>query len=493
MSASTSKKERLIAREQGNDKKAIAAEALAAKKAKEKRKWTLGVIIVAVVLAVIFFINSSFLVNNSTALTIGDEKYDAGAVSYHMGSQFYTWANQYGSYVDLLGLDTSAGIAGLAAQSCPLTNDGTWLDYFAGAGEQEMLQIKVLCDYAEKNGITLTEEEIASVDANLEETASYATLMGFGSEENFYKTNYGQAVTPEIAREESLRGTLANKVITEFTSSQEYTDAQLEEQYKSFGGEYDFYSYSYYYTETKADADAVLAAYNKAEGDDVKAKLDEAVKAVDADVKAVHSDNVQAASLSGAYKSWLMEQSKAGEATIAEGNAEDYYVVVFREHNDNHYKLANIRHILVKADASEDGSYSDEAKAAAKKEAEEILKQWESGAKTEDSFAALANELSEDGGSNTNGGLYENVTRGQMVKEFDEFCFAGHTPGTTGIVYGESAVYAGYHVMYFVGEGDLYSNLLAKDSLNTAALENLIAELSEGITSQRGFGFRFIG
>ncbi len=493
MSASTSRKERQIAREQGMDKKAIAAEAMAAKKATEKRKWTLGIVIVAVVLAAVLFINSSFLVKNTTAVTIGDEKYSAGAVSYHMGAQYYTWANQYAGYTELLGLDTSNGISGLSAQTCPLIENGTWKDYFTAAGEQEMLQIQVLCKYAEENGITLTEEEIAAVDANLEETATYAELMGFGSEESFYQMNYGSAVTPEIAREESLRGTLANKVITQYTGALEYSDAELEEHYKSFNGEYDRFSYSYYYTETEADAKAVLEAYNKAEGDDFGARLDAAVKSVEADSAAAHMDNTAGSSLSGSYKSWMMEQTKAGSATLAEGSADDYYVVVFRGREDNHYNLANIRHILVKAEASEDGSYSDEAKAAAKKEAEEILAKWEAGEKTEESFAALANELSEDGGSNTNGGLYENVTKGQMVKEFDEFCFADHKVGDTGIVYGESASYAGYHVMYYAGEADLYSNVLAKDSLATAALQELLSELSEGLTAERGFGYRFVG
>ena len=148
---------------------------------------------------------------------------------------------------------------------------------------------------------------------------------------------------------------------------------------------------------------------------------------------------------------------------------------------------------MCSSDLAEDGTYSDEAKAAAKKAAEEILAKWESGEKTEESFAALANELSEDTGSNTNGGLYENVIKGQMVKEFDEFCFAGHQAGTTGIVYGESGSYAGYHVMYYVGEGQQYSDVLAKDSLATAALDALFAEHSEGLSVDRGFGFRFVG
>ncbi|MBQ7896615.1 MAG: hypothetical protein IJ364_08710, partial [Oscillospiraceae bacterium] len=328
MSASTEKKNRQLAREQGIDKKAQAAEALAAKKAVEKRKWTIGAIIVAVVIAAVFFINSSFLVNNSTAVTIGDEDYSPAEVSYHMASQYYTWANQYASYASLLGLDTSSGISSLASQGCPLMNDGTWMDYFVEAGKQEMVQIQALCDYAEANGISLNDEDMAKIEADLEETATYAELMGFGSVENFYAINYGRGVTPEIARQEGIRGTLANKVLSEHVAALDLSEAQLEEQYKSFNGESDMFSYSYYYTETEADAKAVLDAYNKAEGEDYAARLDEAIKSVEADAAAANMDNAAGSTLSGSYKSWMMEQTKAGSVTLAEGNADDYYVVV---------------------------------------------------------------------------------------------------------------------------------------------------------------------
>ena len=177
----------------------------------------------------------------------------------------------------------------------------------------------------------------------------------------------------------------------------------------------------------------------------------------------------------------------------AETDPAGYTVVMFLSREDNHYPTASVRHILVKAEAGEDGTYSDEAKAAALARAEEILAEYEAGDKTEDSFAALAEEYSEDGGSNTNGGLYENIGRGQMVEEFEDFCFAPHKPGDTGIVYGESGSYAGYHVMYYVGEGPLYSNYLAKTDLQEDAMTAWSAELSEACPVTEGFGFRFVG
>lgn len=144
------------------------------------------------------------------------------------------------------------------------------------------------------------------------------------------------------------------------------------------------------------------------------------------------------------------------------------------------YPTVAVRHILVKAVAEEDGTYTDESKEAAKAKAEEILEQWQSGDATEDSFAALAEEFSEDEGSNTNGGLYNSVMEGQMVEEFDAFCFdESRQPGDTGIVYGESASYAGYHVMYFVGEGDPADNVTGRGYVVSERLNAWLEELAE--------------
>jgi len=72
---------------------------------------------------------------------------------------------------------------------------------------------------------------------------------------------------------------------------------------------------------------------------------------------------------------------------------------------------ANVRHILV---ATED-------------EAKKVIERLDNGEKFED----LAKELSTDPGSKDNGGLYENVEKGQMVAEFDKATFEDLQPGET--------------------------------------------------------------
>src|SRR5699024_9504390 len=94
----------------------------------------------------------------------------------------------------------------------------------------------------------------------------------------------------------------------------------------------------------------------------------------------------------------------------------------------------DIRHILIQAELTQEDDEStedvdesqiptQEALDAAKAEAEDLLAQWEAGDKTAESFGELANEYSDDTGSNTNGGLYEQVYEGQMFEAFNDWIF----------------------------------------------------------------------
>lgn len=559
MSASTEKKNRQAAREAGTDKKTLAAQAEAKKKARSKLRWTLGTIGVVILIAAILFLNSSFLYTGTTALTIGGEGFSPARVSYSYANQYYTWANQYGSYASLFGLDTSAGIAGLGSQSCPMLEGGTWRDYFLDAASQELTQTKALLDYAAEKSITLDEDEIAQVDAGFEGLDEYVKGLGYGSVDKFFAASYGTGVTKALVRQAGLDSALASKVLTQMSDSFQYTDAELEEYYKGLEGASDIFGLAYYYVaaetvettaedgtassapteETlaaaKATADAILAAYEsgfapagpvtgdepvtgeaaaedkavtgEAAADDEAAeplrfgdaamdaaadRFDEAVASQVDGARSTRSSTTKGSSL-GAYKDWMTGSRQLGDAAVIENDGSGYYVVLFLSRDDNHYPLAQVRHILVKAEADESGAYTEEAKAAAREKAEEIYAQWQAGDKTEDSFAALANEMSEDAGSNTRGGLYDAVAKNQMVEEFDAFCFGGHKPGDTAIVYGETSSYAGYHIMYYVGEGQLYSDYIAESAMRSEALQAWLTELSSGYEAVTGFGYRLVG
>ncbi|MBQ9250264.1 MAG: peptidylprolyl isomerase [Oscillospiraceae bacterium] len=516
MSASTEKKNRQAAREAGTDKKTLAAQEAARKKAQSKRRWTIGTILVILLIAAILFLNSGFLYTGTTALTIGDQRYSPAEVSYNYAGQYLNFANQYGSYASVFGLDTSSGRAGLDSQECPLMEGATWKEYFLLAAEDSMVQTKALTDYAAANGITLTDEEIADVDASFEGLDEYAKSLGYGNANSLLAVNYGEGVTQKLARQIQLDGALASKAYTAVQDSFTYTTQELEDYYQSLEGGRDVFDYAYYYVpaeleettgedgetstapteqtlaEARATADAMVNAYLDGEEEDAVERFNVAIDSQLSGEKSTERSRVSGSSLSSTYAEWLMAERKAGDITVAD-DANGSYVVLFLGRDDNHYPLAQVRHILIKAEADEDGTYSDEAKAAAKARAEEILAEWKAGDQTEESFAALAEAYSEDDGSNTDGGLYDAVAKGMMVEEFDAFCFDGHKPGDAAIVYGESASYAGYHVMYYVGEGELYSDHIARSELSSEAMTEWLDAQLEGYEPVRGFWYKLVG
>ena len=125
----------------------------------------------------------------------------------------------------------------------------------------------------------------------------------------------------------------------------------------------------------------------------------------------------------------------------------------------------DVRHILIYPEGA-DGTniftdeFSEEAWAAGEEAAKALLEQFLAGEQTEEAFAALANEKSQDPGSNQNGGLYEGVTEGEMVTAFNDWCFdSTRQVGDTGIVKTEY----GYHVMYFCGSDPLWKQYVESD------------------------------
>lgn len=136
-------------------------------------------------------------------------------------------------------------------------------------------------------------------------------------------------------------------------------------------------------------------------------------------------------------------------------------------------KLVDVRHILLQPEGAETDSTTgyvtatDEQWEACRQAAQALLDGWAAGDATEEAFATLANENSTDGGSNTNGGLYEGVAKGRMVEAFDTWIFEeGRQSGDTGLVKTEF----GYHIMYFVKAGD--------DAWYTYARPELISKMA---------------
>ena len=160
------------------------------------------------------------------------------------------------------------------------------------------------------------------------------------------------------------------------------------------------------------------------------------------------------------YGDWFFDEARtAGDTAVLEDTSYSrYFVAVFHDRQQDDALDYNVRHILVTEDnleLAEDEEATDEMILA---KAQEILDSWDG---TEEGFAALAEEYSQDAGSKDNGGLYEDVTKGYMDSNFEDWCYeAGRTP-----------------YWYSACESALISN--AYSEWQTEMTESVTAEVSE--------------
>ncbi|MBQ3878956.1 MAG: peptidylprolyl isomerase, partial [Oscillospiraceae bacterium] len=150
-----------------------------------------------------------------------------------------------------------------------------------------------------------------------------------------------------------------------------------------------------------------------------------------------------------------------------------YYVLFFIDRHDIDYNVVNMRHILVQPTQNEDGTVSDENAEAAIAETDSYLKEWEASDGTEETFAAMANQYSDDTGSNTNGGLYTDIYKGQMVRPVNDWLFDPERQiGDVTIV--QSSF--GYHLMYFAGTGANYKTTTVSAAMQTEDYDKWLAD-----------------
>lgn len=499
-------KDQRAARQAERKEKKTAALAEQEKKNRRYRRNTIIVIVVAVVLIVCALaINSNFFYRNTTALTIGDTKYTPAEVSFFYRS---TYNSIYQSLNSQLGdmtsyiLDTSKP---LDEQSYPYSDDEntTWADAIAESAQQEMVNITALCDAAAKAGRTLTADEQASVESTLDLMRQYAASYGYADVSKFLSANYGKGVDEKLFTKLQERITLASAYSAEIQDSFSYTPDQLSAYYAENADSLDYYAYYAYLVSSS------LEEFDGLEGDALKEAMHAAAQQIvdattdtDSFIAAVQAlagadtvpgiANNHPDSIGSTYKDWITDPARQpGDKTVID--TDDYsYALLFVEYDNNDYNTADFRHILFKAVADENGLYTEEALNEAKAKAEAALAEWQANP-TEDNFAELANSKSEDTGSNTNGGLYTDVTKHTMVPGVNAFLFdEGKAVGETGIVLGQSSGYTGYHVMYYAGQGKRNCDILAEDALRTADFNAKTEEITSGYQAVEGAGLRLV-
>ena len=469
------------------------------KNKKMRNRYILVGIIVVLLAALVIVVNSPLFSNTFPALYVGETKYSLADVNYEYQSAYMQMAQTYGQY-GLIDTNTPLG-----KQTCMFDPDGgTWHDYFLNTAETNLVQKTALYDAAIAAGYTeLTEDEAAQIESAMSNYAMYASAYGYNLD-GYLAANYGQGNNEKTVRANMARELLINRYLNDVYEGFTYTDAEKDAYYEENADSMNSVKLLYAFIsgssdeEAGLDAEAAMAAAGEtartivADSDGQEDLFRAAVLA------ATESDPTETSysvsTFLDNYEGSVTREEIVPGTVFAHENNGGWYAVYVLGTEDNHYNTVSVRHILINAqDADGDGTISEEEKQTAYDAVLAIQEEWLAGGASEESFAALANLKSEDAGSNTNGGLYENIYKGQMVTEFNDFCFAEHEHGDYGIVYGETSQYSGYHLIYFVGaDGELYSRIMADNALRGDAYNAFVEETTAPYSSRHGAMWRYV-
>lgn len=412
-----------------------------------------------------------------------------------------------------------------------------WTEYLHNQAVDMAQMYLAFYQEAVKLGLELTEADKAAIDKNIEDLreqaaqtgtqgASGDTVKGY-SLNAYLRLQYGNGINESFLRKQMKIETLAqkyyNEKLDEYAAG--YTADEVKAVFDKDPSLYSFVDIRYYQftkeelkkedketdkelkarqekadKEVKANAQAMYDAitdeksfvaqatkYNKAE--DFDANNDTLLKSV---AKNSTNSGTNLESINADLAKWAFDKNtKAGDKKMVSDDKAGTYYIALMVNPMHDVKTVDVRHILFMTTDSQTGeALSDDKIKQAETNAKKALADWEAGDKTEDSFAQYATDLTEDTGSASTGGLYENVVPGQMVPEFDSWIFdEARKEGDTEIVKTDY----GYHVMYFVKANDSYKDVTIRNEKATEDVNTLTEELLDGDAYVIGVGPKRVG
>jgi len=451
-------------------------------KAKARRSNIMYIAIAVAFVLVAFVVivaNSKVIERNADAVTIGDETYTAADVSYFYNTIYNSFVSQNSYYLSVYGLDTSKS---LKEQDCPVTDGGTWYDYFRDQALESLKSYALLAQKAESEGFDASEEVEQSVQETLSDLDASASSAGY-TRAQYIKAVCGPLVNQKVFERNIRMMALAQAYSNSYSDSLSYSSDEVQAAYDADPKSYQSADIEYILFTSGAESDAtdeekaqlLDEAKQKAETALSRYAQGEAFDAIGEDMEGSYSHVAYAANGSSEMLTWAFDDARqAGDTTVAAYDETGYYAVLFHSRSRNDYHTVSVRHILV----------SDEDTA------NDILKQYTDGEQTEDAFAALAVANSTDSNASS-GGLYTDIYRGQMVSEFEDWCFdPSRQPGDTGIV----QTSYGYHVMYFVGQSENpYWYDQAENALKSSAYDEWYSSITDGVEAEQLDGMKYVG
>lgn len=526
MSASDKKQQRKAAMAEGLTQRQLREQKEAQAAQRKKTTYTIiGVVCAIAAVGLLVWNNMGIFHRNAVAATVNGVDYKVTDLQY-----YYAQVRNYERYYNQLYAYSSYD---------PNLSDGaqfqneeegiTYADYFRETALTNLQQVAALCDAAKEAGYTLSEEGQKQIDEELSridiDRARYGLSRGA-----YISQVYGNGVTEKVFFRNLTNSILADEFSQQYRDNISYADEDLRKYYTENPDNLDSYDYRTFFIssaapsttdeegnmveatdEEKAAAKEAAEAKAKAAVAEIEAADDreeafiaaapkyvsESSQGAYADPDYSLSQGIKGSTLSGnaaVITSWLMDsERKKGDVTFVESSS-GYYVALFLDRYLDESETVDFRHILIQPEMETGATEpTEEAMEAAKAEAQTILDQWKAGEATEESFGILANEHSDDGGSNTRGGLYTYVSEGDMVANINNWLFdASRQPGDTELVENRGN-YFGWHVLYYVQEQEPAwkgTAISAKQSSEWNAWLDEIVDSAEAVAQD---GMKYVG
>lgn len=466
---------------------------------------------------------------------VGNEKISYAEYLYYY-SRAYNQLSYNAQYYKYYGYDYGYDTS-LAPQDQTKTtkdedgNEITWVEYLHDQAVKTAQMYLAFYQEAKEAGTKLTEADLAEVDKQIEDlreeasTANQSSNSSSSDNENqragyslnaYLRKAYGNGVTERFLKKQLKMESLVKKFYNDKSDEFEkgYTEDEVKKVFDESPDSYQFVTLRLYQfkneslkqndgesdddlkkrqsesdAKTKANANEMFdgvtdeksfvtlaTKYNTTE--DYDADSSTLIKAALKSQSQFNSSATYLESMNSDLATWAFEGStKAGDKKLIEDSDNGAYYVALMVNPKHDVNTVTVRHILFLTQDSKTGkALSDDEIQKAKDKASETLAKWKAGEATEDSFATFATDLTEDTGSSSNGGLYENVVPGQMTGAFDKWIFDdSRKAGDTDIVESEY----GYHIIYFVSKNGTYADSAIRSSLASEDLEKFSDEILE--------------
>ncbi len=325
----------------------------------------------------------------------------------------------------------------------------------------------------------------------------------------YLSNNFGPGASEKSLRKFMLNSFTVQAYLDKHYKDLNYDEQKLEEIYKQDPTAYDSISYySYYFADQSQQADQANAdnkkEEQKADPKQQAEELNEAATSAEAFQEAVlkyvaegdrdeykahnksYIANGAKTTMPQEVADWLFASERQTGDHAAIKTSSGYYTVLYISRQRDEARPYSSRHILLNSSHEVGSKEDDEVKA----KAEKLLDTFNKGDKSEDSFAKLAQENSEDPGSKDKGGLYENIEPGNFVAEYEDFCLdPARKAGDTDIIRSQF----GYHIIYFkgLGEPQWKNSILSK--LRTEDTQKWLTEQTDKAEVTEGSGYKSIG